>query len=326
MNILLLSAGRRNLLVRYFKENLMKKGGKIFTADCSPMAAALYDANKSFLVPSFQEPNYIEVIIRLCKEHNIKSILSLVDPELSLLAENIGRLKAEGIFPIVSGKEAVEICFDKYLLHQFLLQNGFNSIPSYISLEEVEKKLSCGELDFPLFLKPRKGSASIGLAKVENMEQLRIAFMKEPGMMIQPFVTAQEWGVDAYRDFQSREVIHVFPKKKMLMRSGETDKAIGVKKWELINLCREVVNKLDLLGPLDLDCFETRAGFVVAEINPRFGGGYPLAYKSGVNFMELLLNNLQGETNVAKVGEFTEGIHMFKFVDAKFVNQEDVVK
>ena len=322
--MLLLSAGRRNLLVRYFKESLSKSGGKIFAADCSPTAPALYDADGWFMVPPFSHWDYIDTIIRLCKENGINTVLSVIDPELSLLAENYDRLKAAGIFPLVSRKEAVEICFDKYLLHTFLLEHGFTSIPSFISLEEVEEKLSLGELCFPLFLKPRKGSASIGLEKVDNLEQLRMAFSKEPGMMVQPFVTGQEWGVDVYADFQSREVIQVFPKKKILMRSGETDKAIGVKNKELMELCKEVVSKLGLVGPIDLDCFETAQGFVVSEINPRFGGGYPLAYNSGANFMELILNNLEGRANVSRVGEFREGVQMFKYVDAVFVDEEEV--
>ncbi|MDP3698721.1 MAG: ATP-grasp domain-containing protein [Nanoarchaeota archaeon] len=326
MNILLLSAGRRNLLVRYFKEHLSKRGGDIFAADCSPMAAALYEADNSFIVPPYGDPDYMDVIIRICKENKVRAILSVIDPELSLLAEHSDRLKAAGIFPLVSGKEAVEICFDKYLLHQFLLENGFRSIPSFISLEEVEEKLSREELQFPLFLKPRKGSASIGLAKVENLAQLRMAFMKEQDMMIQTFVADQEWGVDAYVDFLSKKVIHIFPKKKMLMRSGETDKAIGVKEQELMNVCQEVVLKLGLVGPIDIDCFETKDGFVVAEINPRFGGGYPLAYNSGANFIEALLANLDGDTNVPAVGSFKEGVQMFKYVDAVFIDEEGLLK
>jgi len=326
MNILLLSAGRRNLVVRYFKEYFSKRGGKIFAADCSSTAPALYHADGSFVVPPYGSADYIGAIINICKKNKVKAILSVVDPELSLLAENADRLKAEGIFPIVSGKEAVEICFDKYLLHQFLVENGFRSIPSFISLEEVEEKLSVGDLQFPLFLKPRKGSASIGLAKVENLEQLRMAFSKEPGMLVQTFVANQEWGVDVYADFHSGEVIHIFPKKKILMRSGETDKAIGVKNMQLIELCREVVSKLGLVGPIDLDCFETKDGFVVSEINPRFGGGYPLAHQSGANFIEALLMNLDGKANVPVVGSFKEGVQMFKYVDAVFIDGDGLLR
>ena len=324
MNILLLSAGRRNLIVRYFRENLSPRGGKIFAADSSPMAAALYEADKSFIVPSFGDSHYVDTIINLCKENNIKAVLSLVDPELSLLAEKSDYFKAHGIFPIISEKEIVETCFDKYLLHTFLLNNGFKSIPSFVSLSEVEEKLRTRKLEFPLFLKPRKGSASIGLTKVDTIEQLKINFAKEEGMMIQKFMVAQEWGVDVYIDFHNKEVIHIFPKKKLLMRSGETDKAIGIKEQQLMDLCKEVVQKLGLVGPIDIDCFETEEGFVVSEINPRFGGGYPLAYKSGANFMELLLNNISGIANESRVGNFREGLHMFKFVEAVFTDKNEI--
>ncbi len=320
MNILLLSAGRRNLIVRYFKENLSPIGGKIFAADSSPMAAALYEADKGFIVPPFGDNHYIDTIISICKDNNIKAVLSLVDPELSLLAEKSDNFKARGIFPIISEKDLVETCFDKYLLHTFLLNNGFESIPSFVSLAEVEEKLATGELQFPLFLKPRKGSASIGLNKVDTIGQLRISFTKEPGMMIQKFMTVREWGVDIYIDFHNKKVIHIFPKKKLLMRSGETDKAIGIKEQRLMSLCKEVVQKLGLVGPIDIDCFETDEGFVVSEINPRFGGGYPLAYKSGANFMELLMNNINGIANEPKIGNFKEGLHMFKFVEAVFAD------
>ncbi|MFW6030810.1 MAG: carbamoyl phosphate synthase, partial [Halanaerobiales bacterium] len=86
LNILILSCGTRNKIVQYFKNELAGLG-EVFVTDCSEFAPALYDADKYFIVPRIEDQNYIDVILNICKENRIKAVLSLIDPELSLLAK-----------------------------------------------------------------------------------------------------------------------------------------------------------------------------------------------------------------------------------------------
>ena len=126
INILILSCGTRNKIVQYFKKEL-DGIGQVMATDCSELAPALYDADKHFIVPRMNEEGYLDVILSICKENNIKAVLSLIDPELNLLAVHKQDFLDIGTTPIISDWEAVEMCFNKYSMYEFLIQNGFKA-------------------------------------------------------------------------------------------------------------------------------------------------------------------------------------------------------
>ena len=113
MNILILSSGTRNKVVEYFKKEL-EGIGKVICTDCNPLAPTLYAADQYYIVPRIDAPNYLDVILDICKKEDIKGIFSLIDPELSLLAKNKDKFIEIGVLPFVSDYEVVETCFDKY--------------------------------------------------------------------------------------------------------------------------------------------------------------------------------------------------------------------
>ena len=121
INILILSCGTRNKIVQYFKKELDGRG-QVMATDCNELAPALYDADRYFIVPRVNDENYMDVILSICKENNIKAVLSLIDPELSVLAANKQKFLDIGTIPIVSDYEVVELCFDKYKMYRFLIK------------------------------------------------------------------------------------------------------------------------------------------------------------------------------------------------------------
>ncbi len=173
MNILICSAGRRVKLVKYFKEELRKIGGKIVAVDCDSTAPALYFADLWEVVPRIDDAEYIPRIKALCKKYQINGIISLIDPELTLLAENKDQFMQENIKILVSDKKIVDICFDKYSTYKFLEKSNIPAVPTYISLPEVVNKIENDHLHFPLIVKPRTGSASIGICKVNSIDELK---------------------------------------------------------------------------------------------------------------------------------------------------------
>ncbi len=116
-----------------------------------------------------------------------------------------------------------------------------------------------------------------------------------------------------YIDMISGEVVSIFTKKKLLMRAGETDKAVSFKDEALFLLIEKFVKAAGYRGQIDIDIFEIDGEYYISEVNPRFGGGYPHAYECGCNHMELILNNLQGRTNTRSVGQYEEGVYMMKY-------------
>ena len=311
MNILITSCGRRTQLIKYFK-NEFKGIGNVVVTDCDELAPALYFADKFYITSRINDTNYINDLIEICKKEEIKGIMSLIDPELSLLAKNKEKFKEIGVELIGSDYETTELCFDKYEFFKFLNENNFKCAKTYISLEDFKKDYNDGKISFPVFIKPRTGSASLGINKVGFMEHLELLYKLFPNMIIQEFIPGQEYGVDCYIDLVSSEVISIFAKKKIRMRSGETDKAVSIKNEKLFNVIEELVRKLNLRGTVDIDVFESDGEWIISEINPRFGGGHLLAYKCKENYPKFILNNLNNDINDKQIGKYKSGVCMIK--------------
>lgn len=315
MNILILSVGTRNKIVQYFKKEIANKG-KIIVTDMSVLAPAIYEADKYYIVPKITDLNYIDKILDICKKEKIDGVLSLIDPELSLLAENENKFKEIGVKIVGSSYELCEMALDKIQMYNFCKKNGFKIARSWNNLEEFKNSLARKEVMFPVFVKPQCGSASIAISKVYDIETIELLFLhakEEEKLMIQEFLNGQEIGVDTYIDLISGEVVSIFSKKKIVMRAGETDKAVSFKDEKLFELIKNFIKKSGYKGQIDIDIFEIEGEYYISEVNPRFGGGYPHAYECGINNIKFILNNLSGEVNESVIGKYEENIYMMKY-------------
>ncbi|HKL42459.1 MAG TPA: ATP-grasp domain-containing protein [Clostridia bacterium] len=320
LNILILSCGTRNKIVQYFKKELGDRG-QVMATDCSELAPALYDAEKHFIVPRMNDNGYLDIILNICKENNIKGVLSLIDPELSLLAENTDAFLEMGTTPIISDYDLVEMCFDKYQFYEFLIENGFKTIRSYVNKELFYKDIDAGLIEYPVFVKPVRGSASINISKVTTKEEIELLFSRYDNLMIQEFMDGIEYGADTYIDMISSEPVAIFTKEKIKMRAGETDKSVSVKDEELFDLIKRFVKVAGFKGIIDIDIFKVNGEYYISEVNPRFGGGYPHAYECGVNIPGMIINNLEGKDNQDVTGQYDEDVYMMKFNEVKITRK-----
>lgn len=311
INILITSAGRRTKLLEYFKKELNGEGNIVVT-DCSNLAPALYIADKYYIVPRIDNPDYINTLKNICKEEKITAILSLIDPELSLLAKHSDEFSEIGVTTIVSPYEVCELFLDKYKTFKFCQDNNFKCAKTYNSFSDFEKALDEGNISFPVFIKPRKGSASLNINIARNIEEAKTIFNSSEDMIIQEFLKGQELGVDVYVDMISKKVVSIFIKEKVAMRAGETDKSKSIKSEKLFKLIEGFVIKAGLVGPIDVDVFDVNGEYYISEVNPRFGGGYPHAYECGVNFPKYIINNLKGIKNERQIGNYEENVYMMK--------------
>ena len=311
MNILFTCAGRRTYLLKYFKEN-MAEGDKVVATDMQLTAPALQAADVKLQVPAVYDPEYVNITLNICKEQNIDALISLNDLELPILAENKAKFEALGVKLIVSDPQVIDIAFDKYKTAQWVESLGLVAPKTYVRLEDVKKALAEGEIEFPLFMKPRWGSGSIGLESIADMEELDIYYnllMKKikktilatasvgnEYIMIQEKLTGNEFGLDIMNDLKGKNV-GVSVKQKLAMRAGETDKAVTVDLPEVREMGRKIGEALGHIGNLDVDIMQRADGaYCVLELNPRFGGGYPFSYEAGVNMPKAIIQWLKGET------------------------------
>lgn len=311
MNILFTCAGRRTYLLKYFKENL-SKGDKIVATDMQLTAPALQAADVKIQVPAVYDPEYVNITLRICEEQKIDALFSLNDLELPILAENKARFEAIGVKVVVSDPKVIDIAFDKYKTAQWVESLGLMAPKTYVRLEDCKKALEAGEIAFPLFMKPRWGSGSIGLESIADMQELDIyygllmkkikktilatASVGDEYIMIQEKLTGSEFGLDIMNDLDGKN-IGVSVKHKLAMRAGETDKAVTVDLPEVREMGRKIGEALGHIGNLDVDIMQRADGaYCVLELNPRFGGGFPFSYEAGVNFPKALIQMIKGES------------------------------
>lgn len=312
MNILILSAGTRNKIVQYFKQALNGLGSVIAT-DMSAAAPAIYEADSYYLAPRITEPGYIDRVLEICKKEKVHGVLSLIDPELSLLAANRDRFAAVGTTVIGSDYTLCERALDKMEMYRWLSAHGYPCARSYDDPETFFADVGRGVISYPVFVKPIRGSASIAISKVYDRETIELLFRQRDGLMIQEFLDGQEIGADCYIDLISGELADVFTKKKLVMRAGETDKGLSFKDPALFELISHFVKDIGWRGVIDIDIFDVNGTYYISEVNPRFGGGYPHAYECGCDFMRRIVSNLAGIATEPTIGNYDEDILMMKF-------------
>lgn len=312
MNILILSCGTRNKIVQYVKRELAGQG-RVVATDMSPNAPALYEADRHYIVPRMTAPGYMDVIFDICKKEQIAGVFSLIDPELSLLAEHEQEFRALGVTVIGSSWELCERTLDKWQMYQWLTEHGYACARSYTDKEKFYEDVNRGLISYPVFVKPVRGSASIAITQAHDRETVDLLFAHSEGLMIQEYLDGQEIGVDCYIDLINGELISVFSKKKLVMRAGETDKGLSFKDPKLFELVERFVKESGFRGQIDIDIFVRNGTYYISEVNPRFGGGYPHAYEAGVNHMKYIVRNLEGQTNEPQIGEYEDGIIMMKY-------------
>ena len=310
MNILFTCAGRRTYLLKYFKENLAE-GDKVVATDMQLSAPALQVADVKLQVPAVYDPEYVNITLNICKEQQIDVLLSLNDLELPILAENKARFEELGVKVIVSSPEVIDIAFDKYKTAQWVESLGLVAPNTYVRLDDAKRALAAGEIEFPLFMKPRWGSGSIGLESIADMEELDIyynllmknikktilatASVGDEYIMIQEKLTGSEFGLDIMNDLNGKHVA-VSVKQKLAMRAGETDKAVTVDLPEVREMGHKIGKALGHIGNLDVDIMQRADGaYCVLELNPRFGGGFPFSYEAGVNMPKAIIQWVKGE-------------------------------
>lgn len=326
MNILILSAGTRDKVVQYFKKTV-GNSGKVIATDCSNLAPAVYEADAFYLVPRINVPRYMDTVFDICKKENIDAVFSLIDPELSMLAERYEDFKQIGVTPIVSPYDLVETCFNKYEMSKMFRNHGLKTAKCYMSIDDFYTARDNGEIDYPVFVKPVCGSASIHINKVSSDKELEGLFHMYDDLMIQEYMDGTEYGVDVYIDMISGKCTSIFLKEKIKMRAGETDKSVSVKDDELFASIAKFVESVGFRGMIDIDIFKIKDEYYFSEVNPRFGGGYPHAYECGVDMPSQIINNLKGKINPVTIGDYKTGVCMMKFneVMIRDMNGTDLV-
>ncbi len=286
MNILITSAGRRVSLVRAFQKELKKlfPEAKVIAADANPsLSAACHAANSYFKVPRLDHPDYISSLIASCKDHQIKLVVPTIDTELLLLSKNKKLLEQNNITPIIASVDFIEKCRDKRVIHDFFESHDI----------AIAKEYSKKDYTLPMFIKPIDGSRSVDTYLIRAKEDLTDYHFSNEKLMFLQYLDHDkynEFTCDLYygRDHKLKCAV---PRKRIEVRDGEVNKALTMNN-ELVTYIRKNLNYVEgAIGCLTAQFFKHRSGSAIygIEINPRFGGGYPLSYLAGANFPKWII-------------------------------------
>lgn len=315
-NILITSAGKRVALTRYFKETLSRfyPEAKVFTTDMNPdMAPACHVSEGSFRVPKVTDPEYPALLLKICEENGVGMVIATIDTELLLLADLKVSLCEKGIHTIVSDRPFITICRDKRNTGKFFEEHGIR----------VPKSIDKFHPTFPLFAKPYDGSLSTNLHYISCKEELTSDILNDPKLLFMEYIDKsvyKEYTVDMYFG-RDNCVKCIVPRERIEVRAGEINKGRTAKNHILHFLEQHLEHIEGCVGCICAQLFfnpETD-DIVGIEINPRFGGGYPLSYMCGGNFPELLIREYFLGEQITYSDNWKDGMIMLRYDDAVFV-------
>lgn len=324
MNLLFCSVGRRGELIKDFKES-MKGDVYIVAADNSRYAPALYLADKQYLVPLINDESYVSALLDICKKEKIDAITTFIDPEIEILAKNRELFKQLGVAVLAPYLETAQLCFDKYKMFKYLKSFGINTINTYPNIDDFEKDYKNGVLDFPVFVKPRTGSGSVGAKKIYTIEELKDYCEEDNNFIIQEYMDGLDIDCDVYIDTINHKPVSIFTKKKIETKIGGANKTVSFKDEKLFNFVKKIVSHFKFNGPIDIDFFYKNGKYYISEVNPRFGGAYLHAYGAGVDFIKLIHNNICNIENNVDIGNYEEGIVMMMFDSVVIKKEEELI-
>lgn len=323
MNILFCSAGRRVELLKDFRKS-MDSTDRIIAVDLSGLAPALYVADAYYIVPRIDDPSYLDMIFDICRKEEVNAITTLIDPEIELLAKNRTLFKEIGVEVLAPFTETAKLCFNKYNMYQYLTAHGIPTPETWGDYNSAMASVKSGNLAFPVFVKPRMGSGSVGARKVQDADTLKALCEADPSLIIQRLMNGVDLDADVYIDTISHNAVSAFSKRKLETKIGGASKTISFKDEKLFSFIREITSLLKFNGPVDMDFFYQDGTYYLSEINPRFGGAYLHAYGAGVDFIKLIKNNLNGVENVLSFGDYEENVVMMMY-DSVIIKKIDKV-
>lgn len=309
-NILITSAGKRVALVNLFKNELALffPEAKVFTTDMNPeLAPAGYVSDHCFQVPRVTDSAYLQQLIRICQENEVGMIIPTIDTELLLLASNMELLQRAGVIPVVSSLDFVAACRDK---------RNTNVLFQRLNIRVPEPRDKHHPV-FPMFAKPYDGSLSKDLFVIRNEQELTLEIMEHPKLIFMEYIDKskyKEYTVDLYYG-RDNELKCIVPRERIEIRAGEINKGITRKNY-LVTYLKERMGYLPgVIGCICIQLFyrETDQDVVAIEINPRFGGGYPMSYHAGANYPRFLIQEYFKKEKVVYTDDWRDNTLLLRY-------------
>ncbi len=307
MNLLISCVGKRGGYIAEFFRPHLGPGDRIIGTASTPWTPGFRACDASYLVPPAGEADYVPAVLELCERERIGAVICVEDFDLEALVPARERFIARGIVPLIPPASVADTALDKYKTFEFFRERGVATPRTALH------PAGAADFQYPMYVKPRRGAGSAHVFRARSEEELAVFFRYEPDMIIQEEVVGEELNIQLCLDFGGRP-IGICALRKRGMRHGETDQAETFYDRDVLSFGLQLGEMLGGVGPMDIDVIQREEELVVLEVNPRFGGGYPVSHLAGADFPRLLLD-LVREGRVDRPSlSFSSGVVMMKDV------------
>ena len=320
LNVLFTSVGRRVELLRAFRAayNSLELDGNMVGIDIDPLAPALQVADRRYIVPRLTSADYIPGLASICSKERVDIIFPLIDPDIPILARHRKAIEATGAKLAVVSTEAASICGDKWATKQFFRGLGLVTSEGWLPGD-----LDPTKAEYPLFVKPRGGSAATNTFKVNDARELAFFTQYVQDPIVESFLPGDEITNDVICDLNG-EVLGVISRRRIEVRWGEVAKGVTVSIPSITEACVAIARALPAVGPITVQCIMKEGVPHFTEINARLGGGVPLGIAAGAESPRWLLARESGlDAELPPLGSYQVGLYMTRYDDSYFLSESE---
>jgi carbamoyl-phosphate synthase large subunit len=301
VGVLFTCAGQRVDIVTSFH----RAGARTLAVDVNPLAPALYHADEHAFVPRVDDPGYVAALAQLVAAHDVSLVVPLTDLDHGVLSRARDDLGALVLLP---SPGLVDALADKWLAHLLFVERGIGSPPTWLPADVPDA------VEYPVLVKARSGFGSRNIFRCKNAHELEFFLgYTTVDSMVQACCRGEEFSIDVFCDLEGR-CLNAVPRTMIESKGGESIKGMTIRDAGLIEVGRHVSETIGIVGPANIQCFREPDGtHRITDINPRFGGGFPLPTAAGSRYPELALALAAGERPEPRLGDFHEGLYMTRF-------------
>lgn len=301
---LLSTIGKRSYIAEYLRE-VSSPGARIVGTGCDKYTVGFLSCDVSYVVPEIASEKYLNAVFSIVEKENINAVLTLSDLDLKVLPSAREKLQSNGVSCFFPDSVTSDLFLDKQITEKYLKLNGFDTPQTYTSLEDAERNLN-----YPIIIKPARGSASKGFSVINNGKQARKHWKTIDRPIAQEYIQGKQINVEACSSPEG-ELLGISVWEKISSISGETLIARTVDNKKAIELVKSMLVVRPIPGPIDVDLIETENSIYIIEVNTRFGGGYPASHLAGAEFPAAMVGWMKGiyPSNIQK---YKQGVSMMK--------------
>ena len=247
VNILFSSSGRRVELMRAFRRAYSDLGleGKIVAADTNPLAPTLQCVDRAYVVPPYASAENVPTLVEICRREKIDMIFPLTDPDVAILADNREQLERTGATVFAISAHMVEVISDKWKTNSFFAQHEIPTARTWLPGDHAT------DANFPLFIKPRRGSASQHTFIIRSSTELDFFCKYVPQPIIQEYLPGPEITNDVMCDAKGN-LLSIVSRQRIEVRAGEVIKSVTIRREDVHVHCIEIAKALHTVGPITI--------------------------------------------------------------------------